>query len=132
MSGNAELVKFMLDLPGVSVKTCEDSSSGSRDQRPQVRQEEHHELLGDVDLDTQKATALHFACLAGDWDVIKVLIEHGGADFEATDSQDRMPVEYFRLDGGVAEKLEVLKEYEGEYRKWKKVRDRLEPGKKAS
>ena len=121
LSRNADLVKFMLDIPGVSIKTQDESSVADIQPHEHCsRATELHHLLGDVD--TKGATSLHFACLAGDWDVIKQFIVHG-AGFEDTDNQGRMPVEYFDLEH--VDK-DVLRSYQEAYLKWKRLRQRLE------
>jgi hypothetical protein len=135
MSGSAELVKFMLGLPGVSVKIRDESTVNNANSSglwSQVRRDELHAMVGESGAGTKNATALHFACLAGHWDVIQVLVEQGGADFEVKDEQGRMPVEYFRMDGGMATNFEVLRDFEGAYKRWKAVRERLEPGERYS
>jgi ATP-dependent Clp protease ATP-binding subunit ClpB len=40
---------------------------------------------------------LHFACLRGDWDILKLLLEAGAA-YDVKDDSKRLPQEYFDLE----------------------------------
>jgi len=40
---------------------------------------------------------LHFACLRGDWDILKLLLEAGAA-CDVKDDSNRFPQEYFDLE----------------------------------
>ena len=121
MSGDADLVKYILGLSGVEISSRDESTIVDA-QSPERLAEFHARLAG---MDTNNATALHFACFTGNWDVMKVLIDHG-ASFEATDCNNRLPDEYF--DMRTVEK-EVTRLYSEAYKSWKATQEKLEPRK---
>lgn len=66
----------------------------------------------------QSATALHYACLIGSLDIIKLLLDRG-ASHEALDAQGRKPLECFNLH---TVDMEVVKDYNELYSAWLKQR----------
>jgi ATP-dependent Clp protease ATP-binding subunit ClpB len=108
LSGDPALVKFILDLPGVDV-TIKDSSTfnaTSSDTDILCREKELCPNICGTE-NTSGATALHFACMRGDWDILNLLLEVG-ASYDAEDNSERLPQEYFDLE---RVNLETFKAY---------------------
>ena len=95
LSGDHILVKLFLETPGVNT-TITDKSSFSHKSSPadiSLRQEElcPHILTTSS---TSGATPLHFACMVGNWEIIKLLLDVG-ALHDVEDYAGKTPLEYF-------------------------------------
>ncbi|KAL5537232.1 hypothetical protein ACEPAF_1055 [Sanghuangporus sanghuang] len=105
LTGDLELVRSLLLFPKVDVNAMCISTSFS------VGRE--RELGSSVD-NIDGASPLHFSCMTGNIDIIRLLVEHG-ASMKANDSKQRRPIEYFDFDrhSGVVSAFKDL------YVKWK-------------
>ncbi|KAL5537235.1 hypothetical protein ACEPAF_1058 [Sanghuangporus sanghuang] len=87
LSGDVEIVKLVLACPKADVNAVYQSSLTAMDCE--------YELGTRVD-DTHGATPLHYACMVGNSDIIRMLVERG-APMKAKDGKQRDPTEYFNL-----------------------------------
>ena len=112
LSGDVELVKLVLARPKVDVNAIyKPSTEEQKTISPVDRQLE----LGTRVDDTSGATPLHYACMTGNIDVIKLLVENGAA-FKAKDDKKRKPIDYF----DIKEQSEALVAFKNLYTGWKK------------
>ena len=95
LSGDIEIIRLILNVPGSLVNIPDDSSFAwnSRPENITLRQQELSSIL-DGRVNTKGATALHYACLLGDWDVIHLLLR-SQASCSKEDSLGRTPIHYF-------------------------------------
>ncbi|KAI5118400.1 hypothetical protein M0805_007534 [Coniferiporia weirii] len=90
LSGNVDIVRIVLEQPGVSTSFTDKSDLDVADEN--VREAE----LGIRSANTRGATPLHYACMVGNIEIITMLLEHGAA-FDVRDDERREPVEYFDI-----------------------------------
>lgn len=109
LTNDVEIVRLVISQSGVDVQAIDEWTSErlSLD----IRKAE----LGIGESDTLKATPLHYACMVGNTEIIKLLWEFG-AEFDKVDAADRTPDKYF--DFLVSE--DVLSVYWNLSRKWQK------------
>ncbi|KAL5492073.1 hypothetical protein ACEPAI_3520 [Sanghuangporus weigelae] len=102
LSGDIEIVKLILACPDADITSVYKSTGASVDIECE---------LGTHVEDTSGATVLHFACMVGNAEIIRLLVEHG-AFFEHEDDKKRVPVEYFSIlhDLEAADKFEVFED----------------------
>ncbi|KAL5492074.1 hypothetical protein ACEPAI_3521 [Sanghuangporus weigelae] len=105
LTGDLEVVRSLLAFPKVDVNAAYNSTSASVDRE--------REFGSSVD-NTDGATPLHFACMTGDIDIIRLLVEHGSS-MKANDSKQRRPIEYFDFD----RHSETIAAFKDLYVKWK-------------
>ncbi|KAH9478955.1 Caseinolytic peptidase B protein-like protein [Psilocybe cubensis] len=113
------LLKFILNLPRVDIAVQDESSfsSSSSAAYQLCRTQELCPTIGGTE-STQGATALHFACMRGDKDVLNLVLQRGGASaYNALDHSQRTPLDYFDLD---TVDLEALLAYQSAEKQWKK------------
>ncbi|KIM72155.1 hypothetical protein PILCRDRAFT_16389 [Piloderma croceum F 1598] len=98
LSGDPSLVKFVLDLPGIDITIKDSSTFNATSPTADIlcRQKELCPNICGME-STSGATALHFACLRGDWDILQLLLE-AGAEHDVEDDSKRLPQEYFDLE----------------------------------
>jgi ATP-dependent Clp protease ATP-binding subunit ClpB len=98
LSGDPSLVKFVLDLPGTDIMIRDSSTFNATSPTADIlcRQKELCPNICGTE-STSGATALHFACLRGDWDILQLLLEAGAAH-DVKDDSKRLPQEYFDLE----------------------------------
>ena len=91
-------MKFVLDLPGIDITIRDSSTFNAISPTDDVlcRQKELCPNICGTE-STSGATALHFACLRGDWDILQMLLEAGAAH-DVEDNSKRSPEEYFDLE----------------------------------
>ena len=91
-------MKFVLDLPGIDIAIKDNSTFNATSPTADIlcRQKELCPNICGTE-STSGATALHFACLRGDWDILQLLLEAGAAHNVKDDSK-RLPQEYFDLE----------------------------------
>jgi len=110
LSGDLEIISLILEQPGVSPNVV-DEYKFSKD-RPDIqltrRRSEFSSRIDEFE-NTLGATALHLACLRGDWSIIRALLIHG-ALFEPEDGTGRLPADYFE-HGTNPKVAEVVKLY---------------------
>ena len=87
LSGDVEIIKLVLVCPKADVNAAYKSTSAAVDRES--------ELGTRVD-DTNGATPLHYACMVGNADIIRMLVE-SGAHMKAKDNKSRDPTEYFNI-----------------------------------
>ena len=109
-------MKFVLGLPGIDI-TIEDIStfnatSSAADIR--CRRKELCPNICGTD-NTSGATALHFACMRGDWEILSLLLEMD-VSHDVEDNLKRLPLEYFDLQ---RVNLETLKAYHIASKAWR-------------
>jgi ATP-dependent Clp protease ATP-binding subunit ClpB len=99
LSGDATLVKFVLDLPGVDIAIKDSSTFNATSPAADIlcRQNEFCPNICGTE-STSGATVLHFACMRGEWEILYLLLE-AGASYDAVDSLNRLPQDYFDLEG---------------------------------
>lgn len=90
LTGEVDIVKQLLFQPAVDVNAGYDSQYTPK---LSVREAE----LGTSVTNTQGATPLHYACMIGNLEIIKLLMEYG-ASFDSLDDQGRAPIEYFDIE----------------------------------
>ena len=83
-----------------------------------VRAEQLSPVLKTVKV--KNATALHYACMAGNMDIIKLLIDKGASPGQG-DWKGRMPMEYFD-----DQHVEEMKEFHEIYKKWLERKEAME------
>ena len=98
LCGDPSLVKFVLDQPGIDLTIKDSSTFNATSPTSDIlcRQKELCPNICGTE-STSGATALHFACLRGDWDILKLLLEAGAA-CDVKDDSNRFPQEYFDLE----------------------------------
>ncbi|KAI5118401.1 hypothetical protein M0805_007535 [Coniferiporia weirii] len=111
LSGNVDILKAVLAQPEVNVFATDDLYLNAADE--DVREME----LGIRTTGTKGATPLHYACMIGNIDIIKMLVERG-ASFNTKDEEGRTPVEYFDVHHS-----EALVAYQELFEAWTKRRD---------
>ncbi|KAL5512878.1 hypothetical protein ACEPAH_3276 [Sanghuangporus vaninii] len=87
LSGDVEIVKLVLACPKADVNAVYQSRLTAMDREYE---------LGTRVNDTNGATPLHYACMVGNSDIIRMLVERG-ALMKAKDGKQRDPTEYFNL-----------------------------------
>ena len=109
-------MKFVLGLPGVDV-TIKDSSTFNATSPVADILCREKELCPNIcgTENTSGATALHFACMRGDWDILTLLLE-AGASHNAEDNSKRLPQEYFNLE---RVNLETYEAYHAALKVWR-------------
>ena len=117
LSGDPSLVKFVLGLPGIDI-TIKDSSSFSTTSSAADIFCRQNELCPNIcgTQNTSGATALHFACMRGDWEILNLLLEMGGVSHDVQDDSKRLPLEYFDFE---RVNLETLKAYDSTSKAWR-------------
>ena len=105
LTGDLELVRSLLTRPKVDVNAEYDSTSFD------VNKERE---LGSVIDNADGATPLHFACMTGSIDMVRLLVEHG-ATMNAKDNRRRKPIEYFDFD----QHSEAIATFKDLYGLWK-------------
>ena len=111
LSGDRELVNMVLDCSEVDVNAVRKPASDDLDSATSA--DLRHEL-GTRVVDTDGATPLHYACMTGNIEIIRLLVDHG-ADFKAKDKKQRKPIDYFNLD----KHLDAVAVYREMYDQWK-------------
>ena len=98
LTGDPTLVTFVLDLPGVDL-TIKDRSTFNATTTVADIICRQNELCANIcgTESTSGATALHFACMRGEWEILNLLLE-AGASYNAKDDSKRLPQEYFDLE----------------------------------
>ncbi|KAH8111537.1 P-loop containing nucleoside triphosphate hydrolase protein [Phellopilus nigrolimitatus] len=89
LSGDMDIVKLVLAQPGIDVCVVDKSTPDTCNKL--VREEELGICAGTT---TKGATPLHYACMVGNIDIIKALLERDAA-FHAVDDKGWTPVDYF-------------------------------------
>jgi len=91
-------VKFVLDLPDLDIAIKDSSTFNATSLDTNIRRR-HKELCPNIDgtESTSGATALHFACMRGDLEILQLLLEMNVAH-DVRDDSKRLPQEYFDLD----------------------------------
>ncbi|KAF8970173.1 P-loop containing nucleoside triphosphate hydrolase protein [Flammula alnicola] len=116
LCGDPSLVKFVLDLPGIDI-TIQDSSTFNATESPAAdilcRHKEFSPNICGTEC-TFGATALHFACMRGDLEVLNLLLEMHVAH-DVRDYSKRLPQEYFDLE---RVNLETFKAYHIASKAW--------------
>lgn len=109
-------MKFVLDLPGIDITIKDGSTFNATSLATDVlcRQEELCPNICGRE-NTSGATALHFACLRGDWDILKLLLEMPVLH-DVQDDSKRLPLEYFDLE---RVNLETFKAYHAASKAWR-------------
>ena len=108
LSGEPSLVKFVLGLPGIDITIRDGSTFNTTSSAADIlcRQNELCPNICGTE-NTSGATALHFACMRGDWEILNLLLERY-VSHDVQDDLKRLPLEYFDLD---RVNLEILKAY---------------------
>ncbi|KAL5512880.1 hypothetical protein ACEPAH_3278 [Sanghuangporus vaninii] len=106
LSGDIEIVKFIISCPDTNITSVYKSTGASVDIGCE---------LGTHGEDTSGATALHFACMVDNAEIIHLLVECG-AFFEHEDDKKRVPIEYFNI----LQDLEPAVVFRDLYLKWKR------------
>src|ERR1700683_3213832 len=116
LSGDSSLVKFVLDLPGIDITIKDSSAFNATSPTADIlcRQKELCPNICGTE-STSGATALHFACMRGDWNILNLLLE-AGASHDLEDNSKRLPVEYFDLE---RVNLETYKAYHTALKAWR-------------
>ncbi|KAH8105062.1 P-loop containing nucleoside triphosphate hydrolase protein [Phellopilus nigrolimitatus] len=113
LSGDMDIVKLVLAQPGIDVCVVDKSTPDTCNKL--VREEELAICTGTT---TKGATPLHYACMVGNIDIIKVLLERD-ADFYAVDDKGWTPVDYF----DVRLHVDVLAAYNELFEQWRKRKE---------
>ncbi|KAH8108858.1 P-loop containing nucleoside triphosphate hydrolase protein [Phellopilus nigrolimitatus] len=113
LSGNVDIVKLVLAQPGIDVCVVDKSTSDTCNKL--VRDEELGICTGAT---TKGATPLHYACMVGNIDIIKELLERDAA-FYAVDDKGRAPVDYF----DVRLHVDVLAAYHELFEQWRERKE---------
>ncbi|KAF8815510.1 hypothetical protein BYT27DRAFT_7213423 [Phlegmacium glaucopus] len=94
LCGDASMVKFVLNLPGLDDSSTFNATSSD----PDILRR-HKELCPNIfgKESTSGATALHFACMRGDLEILNLLLEMHIAH-DVRDDSKRLPPEYFDLE----------------------------------
>ncbi|KLO08744.1 P-loop containing nucleoside triphosphate hydrolase protein [Schizopora paradoxa] len=133
LSGEPEIVHFLLTQPGVRVDTSGDrddsndsSSDGSDDDdsddddsfelrkflRSEFSSNPSHRIV-------PGASTLHYACMSNNPAVVWAICQ-SSVDFHRKDSRGKFPVDY--IDSSSSDGLEVLRAYGAAYEDWQKKR----------
>lgn len=117
-------MKFVLDLPGIDV-TIKDSSTFNATSPDAGVLCRHKELCPNIcgTESTSGATALHFACMRGELEILNLLLEmHVVHHMHVPDDSKRLPSEYFDLE---RVNLETFEAYhiasKGWYMRWRSL-----------
>ncbi|TDL18818.1 hypothetical protein BD410DRAFT_460421 [Rickenella mellea] len=117
LSGNLAMLTLMAETPGVDFFIKDKSSfSGQSPQEDIVTRREEFSPSVPGTVSTRGMTALHFACMVGDWSIIRVVIDVCPL-FEIKDDEGRVPGDYFDLR---RVKPEVLDDYDKALKAWHK------------
>ncbi|KAJ3503938.1 hypothetical protein NLJ89_g8205 [Agrocybe chaxingu] len=98
LCGDPPLVKFVLGLPGIDIMIKDSSTFNATSAAADIlcRQQELCPNICGTE-STSGATALHFACMRGDLEILNLLLEmHVAHDVQ--DDSKRLPPEYFDLE----------------------------------
>jgi ATP-dependent Clp protease ATP-binding subunit ClpB len=98
LAGDLSLVKFILNLPGIDIAVKDSSTFNATTSSADIicRQEELCPNICGTE-STSGATALHFACMRGDWEILNMLLDAGASHF-VKDNSGRLPMAYFDLE----------------------------------
>lgn len=98
LSGDPSLVKFALELPCTDITVKDKSSFNATSSAADIicRQNELCEDICGTE-STSGATALHFACMRGNWEIINLLLE-ADASHDVKDDSGKFPQEYFDFE----------------------------------
>ena len=109
-------MKFVLGLPGIDIAIKDNSTFTSTSPADDVHTRQT-ELCPNIcgTESTSGATALHFACMRGDWEIINLLLEMP-VSHDVQDDSQRLPLEYFDLGRG---NLEIFKAYHLASKAWR-------------
>jgi ATP-dependent Clp protease ATP-binding subunit ClpB len=104
-----------LELPGIDIEAKDSSAFNPTTSTVDIvcRQEELCPNISGTE-STTGATALHFACMRGDWEILTMLLEAGASHF-VKDSSGRLPMAYFDLE---RVNPETYKAYHDALRAW--------------
>lgn len=126
LCGDPSFVEFVLRLPGVDLSKKDTSSftdNSSKDGLLRRQKELCPDLAGTFN--THGATALHFACMRADFEILDLILEMP-VDHHIKDNASRTPRDYFdyeRVD------IEVLQRYEEALGTWhRRWRSRVKKG----
>ncbi|TDL21820.1 hypothetical protein BD410DRAFT_866374 [Rickenella mellea] len=117
LSGNLSILKLVADTPGVNFFIKDRSSFGGIFSATDIfqRSEEFSPYIS-CTVNTGGMTALHFACMVGDWSTISFVIDVCPL-FEIKDDEGRVPCDYIDLR---RVKVEVLDAYNNALNSWQK------------
>ncbi|KAJ3512814.1 hypothetical protein NLJ89_g3305 [Agrocybe chaxingu] len=122
LCGDPSIVKFVLDLPGIDI-TIKDISTfniTSQDADILCRQQELCMNICTRE-NTSGATALHFACMRGDLEILNLLLKTHIAH-DVRDDSKRLPPEYFDLDRVNLETFDAYRRAsKAWYRRWRSL-----------
>ena len=120
LTGDFEIVKLIVSHPGVDLGKVDiyNYNPGPTPEEFRVRAEQLSPALKTVKV--KNATALHYACMAGNMDIIKLLIDKGASPGQG-DWKGRMPMEYFD-----DQHVEEMKEFHEIYKKWLERKEAME------
>jgi ATP-dependent Clp protease ATP-binding subunit ClpB len=98
LSGDPSLVKFVLDLPGIDLTIKDGSTFNPTSPAADIlcRQQELCPNICGTE-STSGATALHFACMRGDMEILNLVLEMS-MSHDVKDDSKRLPSEYFDLE----------------------------------
>ncbi|CAA7257411.1 unnamed protein product [Cyclocybe aegerita] len=115
LCGDPSLVKFVLDLPilDITIKDCSTFNATSLATDILCRQQELCSNICATE-NTSGATALHFACMRGDVEILNLLLKTPVA-YDVRDDSQRLPHEYFDLD---RVDLEAFEAYRSASKAW--------------
>jgi ATP-dependent Clp protease ATP-binding subunit ClpB len=124
LSGDPTAVKLVLERQGVDISIKDESSFDDKSSPAEIRSRAE-EFCPHIPATafTRGATPLHYACLVGNWDIIKLVLE-AGAWHDEKDNDGKTPLEYFdtrRTD------LEVFEAYHKELIAWRRRIRALNP-----
>jgi ATP-dependent Clp protease ATP-binding subunit ClpB len=109
-------VKFVLSLPAIDLTIKDNSTFNATSSTADIicRQNELCPNICGTE-NTSGATALHFACMRGDWEILYLLFEMS-VSYDAQDDSKRLPLEYFDLE---QVNLEAFKAYHAAAKAWR-------------
>ena len=98
LSEDLSLVKFVLDLPGIDLTIKDSSTFNPTSLAADIlcRQQELCPNISGTE-STSGATALHFACMRGDMEILNLVLEVC-TSYEMKDDSKRLPSDYFDLE----------------------------------
>ena len=116
LCGDLSLVKFVLGLPGIDITIKDSSTFNATSPVADIlcRQKELSPNICGTE-NTSGATALHFACMRGDWEILNLLLIKMCVSLDVQDDSKRLPIEYFDLE---RVKMETLKAYHAASQVW--------------